>query len=224
MNIKITWLGWDSFQIKTGNSIIYIDPLFGEFNETADLVLVSHGHRDHCNPEVLEKIRNRNTTVLTSKENEKNLRGIGLTPGEIYQTGDIKITACHAYNVNRKRDNGEPFHPKGFGVGWIIRYLNQNIYFMGDTDLIPEMETIKDIDVLLAPVSGKFVMDASEAIEAIQLIKPKITIPMHYGIVDGSYGGKKIYIDLNVDTEDFKKKAEIYTNIIVLKPNESFEL
>ena len=185
MNIKIKWLGWDSFQIKTGNSIIYIDPLFGEFNETADLVLVSHGHRDHCNPEVLEKIRNQHTTVLTSKENENNVKGIGLTPGETYQIRDIKITACHAYNVKRKRDTGEPFHRKGFGVGWIISYLNQSIYFMGDTELIPEMESIKDIDVLLVPVSGKFVMDANEAIEAIQLIKPKITVPMHYGIVNG---------------------------------------
>lgn len=224
MDIKIKWLGWDSFQLKINNSIIYIDPLFGDYREIAKIVLISHSHRDHCNPESLEKIRNKKTIVLTSTENENNVKGIGMKPGETYQVEEIKVTACHAYNINRKRESGVPFHPKGFGVGWIINYSNKNIYFMGDTELIPEMELLENIDILLVPVSGKFVMDADEAIEAIKLLKPKITIPMHYGIVDGAYGGKTIYIDLNVDIKDFKRRAEKFTDVKVLDLNEIIEI
>ena len=95
---------------------------------------------------------------------------------------------------------------------------------MGDTEFIPEMESIHNIDVLLVPVSGKFVMDSDEAIEAIKLLKPKVTIPMHYGIVDGAYGGKTIYIELNIDTDEFKRKAEKFSDIKVLEPNEIYEL
>ncbi len=224
MGISIKWIGWDSFQIKLNSTVLYIDPLFGEFNEIADIVLVSHGHRDHCNPEVLEKIRNKQTIVLTSKANKEKVQGIGLAPEESYQINDISITAYHAYNIKRKRDSGEPFHPKGFGVGWIITYLNKKIYFLGDTDLIPEMKSITNIDVLLVPVSGKFVMDIDEAVEAIKLIKPKVTIPMHYGVVDGSYGGNHIQIELNIDTEEFKSKAEKFTKVKVLQHNDEFTL
>jgi L-ascorbate metabolism protein UlaG (beta-lactamase superfamily) len=224
MNTEIKWYGWDSFLIKFNGCTIYIDPLFGEYVDPADVVLISHSHRDHCNPEALAQIRNKNTIVLTSKENENNVSGIGLSPGENYQVNDIKITACHAYNINRKRDTGVPFHPKGFGVGWMISHSDKNIYFMGDTELIPEMESINNVDVLLIPVSGKFVMDVDEAIEAIKLIKPKVTIPMHYGIVDGAYGGKTIYIELNIDTEDFKNRAGKLTDLRVLHQNETTEV
>lgn len=224
MGIKIKWFGWDSFQINLNKSIVYIDPLFGDYSDIADIVLVSHSHRDHCNPEVLEKIRNEKTIVLTSNENENNVNGKGLIPGETYQSGDITITACHAYNIKRKRDTGVPFHPKGFGLGWIITYSGKNIYFMGDTELIPEMDSIQNIDVLLIPVSGKFVMDVDEAVEAIKLLQPKLTIPMHYGIVDGAYKGKTIYIELNIDANEFKRKAEKFSDIKILEINETYEL
>lgn len=224
MGIEIKWLGWDSFKIKIDNNIIYIDPLFGEFDEQADIVLISHGHRDHCNPEVLKEISNDNTTILTSNENILKVDGIGLSAGETFKVNDIYIKATDAYNIKRKRDTGEPFHPKGFGVGWIITYKNKNIYFMGDTDFIPEMKSIKGIDILLVPVSGKFVMDIDEAVEAIKSIQPKFTIPMHYGIVDGSYGGNHIYIELKINTDEFKNKAKNFTDVKILDHNEIFIL
>ena len=223
MKTYLKWLGWDSFQIQTTEKIIYIDPLFGTFDKTADLVLVSHGHRDHCNPEVLSQIREQKTVVLTSEENKEKVNGIGLKPGESFNVDSIEVTAVHAYNIHRRRDTGEPFHPKGFGVGWIIQHENKKIYFMGDTELIPEMKLINNTDILLVPVSGKFVMDIDEAVEAIKLLQPKITIPMHYGIVDGSYRGKHIHIELDIDTDEFKKKAGNFTEVVILNHNETFE-
>ncbi len=224
MNIQIQWLGWSSFKLKIHNKIIYLDPFAGNYDETADVVLISHGHADHCNLDVLSKISNSETIVLTSKQNESNVNGIGLLPNDYYIFSDIKFIACHAYNIVRMREPGIPFHPKGFGVGWIIEFQNKKIYFMGDTEKIPEMEAFTNIDVLLIPVSGRYVMDVDEAIETIKMIKPTYTIPMHYGTIDHFVGGKRTRVKIDIDTKEFTSRLDGLTNTNILNHNEIIEL
>jgi L-ascorbate metabolism protein UlaG (beta-lactamase superfamily) len=84
--MKIKWLGWASFQIETGGKIIYLDPFFGEYDKLADLILISHGHADHCDLDKIEKIRKKDTVVLTSKENSSNV-----FVSEMFKVGKIDV-------------------------------------------------------------------------------------------------------------------------------------
>jgi len=220
IKMKIKWLGWDSFKLNLGDKVIYIDPIAGKYDEKGDIVLISHGHGDHCDHDVLDKIRDENTIVITSSPNAVNVNGIGLYPGEKINLDEINVYAVHAYNIVRMREPGVPFHPKGFGVGWIIECSGKRIYFMGDTELIPEMKEIKNIDLLLIPVGGKFVMDVEEAIETVKLIRPIKVVPMHYGTVDIVSGDKPRRVELEADVAAFKEKLSEVAEVILLKQNE----
>jgi L-ascorbate metabolism protein UlaG (beta-lactamase superfamily) len=100
--------------------------------------------------------------------------------GEKIEVKGVIIEAFPAYNLNKQ------FHPKGKGVGYIITLNNKRIYHAGDTDFIPEMKNLKNIDIALIPVGGTYTMDAEEAAEAVNSFKPKVAIPMHYGSIVGS--------------------------------------
>jgi L-ascorbate metabolism protein UlaG (beta-lactamase superfamily) len=123
----------------------------------------------------------------------------------------VSVTAVHAYNVKRFRTPGNPFHPKGAGVGYIITIGNHVIYHAGDTDLIPEMKELGRVDVALLPVGDTYTMDIPEAVEAAKTIKPSIAIPMHTW-------------DKNVD--GFKKSLEKTpeTKAVILREGEEFVL
>jgi L-ascorbate metabolism protein UlaG (beta-lactamase superfamily) len=87
----------------------------------------------------------------------------------------VRIHAVPAYNLNKK------FHPREAGhIGFVLELEGERLYFAGDTDAIPEMETIT-CDVALLPVSGTYVMTAEEAPRAAGMIRPKVAVPMHYG-------------------------------------------
>ena len=131
----------------------------------------------------MKKLKKDTTTIITTEESAKKFKGgrIGIIrPGDKINFNDMKIVGIEAYNINKY------FHPKGSGVGFIIELEGKRIYHSGDTDLIPEMKNLGEIDIALLPVGGKYTMNAEEAAEAVKIIKPKIVIPMHYGSVVGS--------------------------------------
>ncbi|MFQ5864459.1 MAG: MBL fold metallo-hydrolase [bacterium] len=181
MENEITWLGHDSFKIK-GESIIYIDPWKLKNGEQADIILITHDHYDHFSQEDIERIRTDETVVVANKTVAKSLNG----PVRIVEAGDklsvkgVEIEAVPAYNINKQ------FHPKSAGgLGFIVQMGGESIYHAGDTDLIPEMESVQ-CDIALLPVSGTYVMTAEEAAEAAKKINPKLCIPMHYGEIVGT--------------------------------------
>jgi L-ascorbate metabolism protein UlaG (beta-lactamase superfamily) len=218
---EIKWLGWSSFKIKTSGKTIYFDPVTGDCDEPADLVLISHSHGDHTDLKYLSRIRKPETVVITSIENHDTVKGIGLAPGESYKAGGITMTACHAYNIVRMREPGIPFHPKGFGVGWIVETGDMQIYHMGDTELIPEMNETGPVDIMLIPIGGFYVMDINEAIRTVKQIRPKHVIPMHYGEVDVFFGSEPTHLELKVDPYEFAGKRKGVAEVIVLSPGES---
>ena len=134
-----------------------------------------------------------------------------LAPGEETEVEGITIKAVHAYNVKRFRSPGNPYHPKGFGVGYLISAENKTVYFAGDTDVIPEMKELGPIDVALLPCGDTYTMDNRDAAEATSIIKPKVVVPMHTW-------------DKSVD--DFKKlvEKETDTEFRYLKEGESFSI
>jgi len=130
------------------------------------------------------KLSNSNTMLIapadcTSKVNKVKSRNV--KPKESFELDGIKVETIEAYNINKFRSPGQPFHPKDKNwVGYVITINNTRIYHAGDTDFIPEMKNLKNIDVALVPIGGYYTMDLKEAAEAVNTIKPKIVIPMHY--------------------------------------------
>jgi L-ascorbate metabolism protein UlaG (beta-lactamase superfamily) len=179
---RLHWLGHDSFRLD-GPPVIYFDPwkLKGKL-PVADLVLVSHEHTDHCSPRDVKKISGPDTIILApSGAAAKLARARTLSPGDYIEVADVGVKAVPAYNINKFRAPGEPFHPKEAGhIGYVVTIQGVRLYFAGDTDHIPEMEDIT-CDIALLPVSGTYVMTAEEAVEAAKTLEPQIVVPMHYG-------------------------------------------
>ncbi|MGI0046226.1 MAG: MBL fold metallo-hydrolase [Nitrosotalea sp.] len=202
--VKISWLGHDAFLLEKESRII-IDPYRISKPLDVDMILVSHEHFDHMSLEDVKKVSSNKTTIVAAKECISKLTGIackekiGLSPGQEKTINGIKLKAIPAYNIDKiNPDTKKPFHPKEDNkIGFLIDIHGTTIYHTGDSDLIAEMSNLQP-DVLLVPVSGTYVMNASEAAQAVDVIKPKIAVPMHYGAIVGSLQ----------DAQDFKNAVK----------------
>jgi L-ascorbate metabolism protein UlaG (beta-lactamase superfamily) len=186
----IHWLGHDTFKI-IAEKVIYTDPFKIKKKDTADIILITHEHFDHCSPDDIKMIQGPDTIIVATADCAKKLTGkIKIVkPGDKITVEGIGIEAVSSYNTNKQ------FHTKEKGwVGYIFTVRGQRVYIAGDTDYIPEMKTFK-ADIALLPVSGTYVMTATEAIKAALDIKPKIAVPMHYGSIVGSQDDAKIFAD-----------------------------
>ena len=214
MTVLIRSLGHASFQIKADRKIIYTDlKKYGkvvETSEIADLILISHSHADHCSAEVINKVRSKDTVVIAPKQSAAKIGGVvkTLRPNEEITCDNIKVKAVEAYNYKRFKSPGKPWHPKGFGVGYLITVEGKTIYHAGDTDFIPEMKKLGHVDVALIPTGDKYTMDNIEAAEAAIAIKPKLAISMHRW---------------ETDPQQFKEIVETKSKIKVLLPKEGEE-
>jgi L-ascorbate metabolism protein UlaG (beta-lactamase superfamily) len=178
---NIHWLGHDTFKI-TGEKVIYTDPFRIKEKDTADIILITHEHHDHCSPGDVEKIISPQTVIVAPADCREKLAGDVrvVKPGDVIEVAGIRIEAVPSYNTNKK------FHTKERGwVGYIFTLDGKRIYIAGDTDRIPEMKDFK-ADMALLPVSGTYVMTAEEAVMAALDIRPSVAIPMHYGSIVGT--------------------------------------
>lgn len=200
----IHWLGHDSYRIDEP-LVIYIDPWhLPAGSPTADVILVSHDHFDHCSPEDIAKVRTDQTRIFANPGAAAKLEGeiTVLTPGERVELEGLLIETIPAYNTNKD------FHPKlAQHLGFILETNGERLYFAGDTDQIPEMENLK-CDVALLPVSGTYVMTAEEAAQAAGVIRADIYVPMHY---DAGVVGT---------IEDAEKFQSLTVGAVVLLKNE----
>ncbi len=206
---KLHWLGHDSFRLE-GPPVIYFDPWrLGKRPPKADLVLVSHEHHDHCSPDDIKKVSGPNTVIVAAAGAAQKLRGArAVRPGDRLTVAGVEIEAVRAYNVNKFRSPGVPFHPReAEHVGFVTTVGGVRLYFAGDTDHIPEMTDIT-CDVALLPVSGIYVMTVDEAAEAARTLSPQIVVPMHYGSGIGTAG-------------DGHRFTELYSGDVVLLEAES---
>lgn len=194
----IHWLGHDCFKIAS-DVIIYTDPYNIKKQDKADIILITHEHFDHCSSDDIKKIQTKDTVIVAPTDCVSKLTGTVKTikTGETITVKGITIHAVPAYNTNKQ------FHPKSKGwVGYVITVNKTSIYLAGDTDYIPEMKSLKNIDIALLPVSGTYVMTAEEAAQAALAIKPKVAIPMHYGAIVGTVADAKKFEQLlkgNID-------------------------
>ena len=191
--ITFRWLGHDGFIItsKDGTSVC-LDPFQVKGNyKPVDVLISTHEHFDHCSVEDMQKVVNSDTEVIGIPMAEDNLSKLDckkihyVKPGETLTLKSIRFEFVPAYNVNKFRSPEVPFHPKeDEKIGVIIVMDSHRIYHAGDTDCIPEMADFRP-DIALIPVSGTYVMTAEEAIEAANILQPRLIIPMHFGAIVG---------------------------------------
>lgn len=205
MGIDLELLVHDCVKVVSGGKAIYFDPfqLPEREYEKADLILISHEHFDHCSVKDLEKLISKDTIIVASKQCKAELSKVKakdvkyLRPGDRTEVGGVVIETVPAYNVNKFRAPGQPFHPKQDEKnGYVVTIDGKKIYHPGDTDFIPEMKNLKSIDIAFFPVSGTYVMTADEAAEAAKAIKPKVAIPFHYSAIVGSSQDAKRFENL----------------------------
>ncbi|MEM4230300.1 MAG: MBL fold metallo-hydrolase [Candidatus Pacearchaeota archaeon] len=196
-NLVIEWLGHAGFLIKT-DKIIYIDPFQISNGEKADIIFITHDHYDHCSLQDIEKIVKDGTIIVCPSDCQSKITKLKqeidiqvLNPGNAAAIKGIKVRAFPAYNVDKE------FHKKEDDWNSYVMEINSvKIYHAGDTDLIPEMKTLGEIDIALLPVGGKFTMDAEEASKAAEVIKPKLAIPMHYASIIGTKQDAEKFVQL----------------------------
>ncbi len=207
--VEITWLKHDAFLLKGDGIVMAIDPYeLRSVPEKADLVLVTHDHFDHCDPNSVRLVAKPDAVIVAPQNAAsklgKNVRVV--KAGDVLTEKGVTIKVVPAYNVRPERQR---FHPKNYGgVGYLITLAGKTVYHPGDTDLIPEMDNLGQVDIALLPVSGTYVMDAQEAAEAVKRIKPTHVIPMHYGSIVGS----------KADAEKFAQLVAGQTTVHILEP------
>ncbi len=214
MVVSIKLLAHAGFRIKTEGKVIYVDlEKYSEVSEKADLILVTHSHTDHFDPSKIKKVRKPDTVIFAPENCVSKIGGSvkTLNPGEETTVSNITVRAVEAYNYKRFRSPGNPYHPKRYGVGYLITAEGKTIYHAGDTDFIPEMRQFEHVDVALLPSGGTYTMDNIEAAEAAIAINPKTAIPMHRW---------------DTDPEEFKKKVEADSNIkvVLLREGEEYQV
>ena len=178
--------------------VIYIDPFkIDKIYHDADIIFITHSHYDHYSEEDIKKIIKEDTKIIVTNDlqesvsnliNKENI--IAVKPNEKYCIEGISFETIPAYNINKQ------FHPKQNNwVGYVIE-LNGIIYYIaGDTDITDENKTVK-CDVAFVPVGGTYTMTAKEAASLVNIIKPKIAVPIHYGSVVGTKQDAIDFVDL----------------------------
>lgn len=189
--VKIHALMHSSIRIEYDGREIEIDPCSNLRGRTvdysampkADIILVTHEHFDHYDTAALRLLASEKTQLVMNKRCvEMYGDGAAMANGDKLQLADdITLEAVPAYNTT---DGHLQFHPKGRDNGYILTLDGLRIYIAGDTEDIPEMTEIKDIDVAFLPCNQPYTMTPEQQIRAAKIIKPKVLFPYHYGETD----------------------------------------
>lgn len=190
-DLDIFFIGHGTLMMKFGGRIIHVDPFskLADYSKLpkADLLLITHEHQDHLDPAAIDQVRTKDTkVVLTEKCAEKLSGGMVMKNGDVQTILGIKIEAVPAYNLVHKRENGQPFHPKGQGNGYVLTFGDKRVYIAGDTENTPEMKALKNIDIAFLPMNLPYTMTPEMVADAAQAFKPKVLYPYHYGETDTS--------------------------------------
>jgi len=183
-DVKITPLNHASTLIEAGGKTIYLDPAkpvkFAGLAK-ADLILITDIHPDHMDPSALAEITNTGTEILAPPAVVATVTAAKpIANGETKTWGGWTIEAIPAYNLKRGPAPGKLFHDKGRGNGYVLTYGGKRFYFSGDTEGVPEMRALKNIDVAFVCMNLPYTMPPDEAADAVKAFHPKIVIPYHY--------------------------------------------
>lgn len=183
---RFTWYKQAAFRWDGEGMTIYIDPWGVSADDPpADLILITHAHGDHFEPDDIAKVTRQGTKLVAPADVANELTGdvTAVAPGESHEVAGVRFTTVPAYNT---REEALQFHPKtNRWVGYVLELEGASYYHAGDTDHVPELDAIKT-NVAFLPIGGHFTMNVEEAAGLARSIAPNIAVPMHYGFVVGS--------------------------------------
>ena len=165
-DLSIHFVKHASLFFEFNGKIIHVDPVsrMGNYENypDADLILITHNHGDHFDLNAIELIKKENTKIIFTekcKEMSENITDvIVMQNGDILNLNQLEIEAIPAYNIKHKRENGVPFHPKGEGNAYIIKFNDKKVYIAGDTENTPEMKALQNIDIAFLPMNLPYTM------------------------------------------------------------------
>lgn len=182
--VKITPIYHASALIQAAGKNIYIDPAKpGNFEglPPADLILITHAHGDHLDPATIAKLSKRGTEIVAPAAVAATLKTAHvMANGQSIAWEKWKIEAVPMYNLKRGSAPGKLYHPKGWGNGYVLTFGGKRFYFSGDTENIPEMRALKNIDVAFICMNLPYTMTPQEAADAVKAFHPRVAIPYHY--------------------------------------------
>ncbi len=228
-DVKITWLGHAAFLLEAEKTVL-IDPFISgnpmaplspeELNP--EIIAVTHGHRDHLG-DTIEIGKRTGCRIISIHEvanyiKSKGVFAEGMNKGGTVYVEGIALTMTAALHSSSIEASGFSFDG-GCPAGFIVGIGGHSIYHAGDTGVFGDMQLIGELyepELALLPIGDRFTMGIKEALKAVELIRPKIVVPMHYSTFD----------IIKQDPEEFKRavEAKVDTKVIIMKPGESIEL
>ncbi len=190
-DVEIHFIGHGSLMFKWNGIIVHIDPVRSSgdyrFLPKADIILVTHEHGDHLDIELIKDLKKTETLLFCNENSASKVSwGMVMKAGDRQEIDNIIIEAVPAYNIVHERSPGQPFHPKGIGVGYILTIGDKRFYVAGDTENTPEMKALRDIDVAFLPMNLPYTMTPEMVADAAKAFNPKILYPYHFGDTDTS--------------------------------------
>jgi L-ascorbate metabolism protein UlaG (beta-lactamase superfamily) len=190
-DLEITFIGHGSLIFSHGGKVIHVDPVSAEADYTklpkADLIAVTHDHSDHLDAAALAALKKPGTETVAGPTCAGKAAGaVILKNDQSRKVQGIAIEAVPAYNIRHMRAPGHPFHPKGEGNGYVFTFGDKRVYVAGDTENIPEMADLKNIDIAFLPMNLPYTMTPEMVADAARVFRPKVLYPYHYGDTDAT--------------------------------------
>ena len=183
-DLKITFIGHASLLVNFDGKVIHIDPFSRVWNydnlAKADMIIITHHHGDHLDPELIKKIRKPGAPLILPELCSKEIVNFTLMKnGDKKEVKGIIVEAVPAYNIKHKRESGDPYHKKGEGNGYVLTMGGKKIYIAGDTENTPEMKNLKDIDIAFLPMNLPYTMTEEMVADAAMAFMPGVLYPYH---------------------------------------------
>jgi len=211
--LEMFFIGHATLLFLYNNLVIHIDPvaretMFDAMPE-ADLILITHEHGDHFNIKTIERIVKEGTRIILTKTCMNLLGDVEATVmrnGDSMEFHDVKIEALPAYNIENKEFKWKPYHPMGVGNSYLLTFGDTKVLIGGDTENIPEIKALKDIDVAFLPMNLPFTMSPEMVADAAISFRPRILYPYQYVGNDPEYlvGLLKDEKDIEVRIRDLR--------------------
>lgn len=193
--LEVTFIGHGSLILAIDGLIIQVDPFLDPHGKQvnyallpkADIILITHEHGDHLDLKAISQVLTTSTQIIYTKACEQQLKGgLVMKNGDKRTVKNIPIEAIPAYNLVHTRENGQPFHPKTEGNGYVLTFGDWRVYIAGDTENIPEMGDLQDINIAFLPMNLPYTMTPELVARAALSFRPHILYPYHYGQTDTS--------------------------------------
>lgn len=194
-----------SFHIRGAGRDIYIDPVAVDATTPADVIFVTHGHMDHLSVPDLRKLLGPETLIVCPREVADELEGLPhrvAAPGQVGEEAGVRFETTAAYNTRSAFLGLKAHPPSDENVGYVIEVEGVRFFFPGDTDMLPEMKALEEIDVALVPIAGGDVaMSTEQAAEVANALHPRIAVPTHYPLVDSEVERFRELVDSEIEVQ-----------------------